>query len=171
MATLAEHRSVVDLETGEVKTSQQKMLGENNNFVMFFRDEMHSLQKIAIQDGKALSILMLITEHMDHTNSLIVSRDAIAEILEMSVPTVDRKLKFLRDKNFISVIKSGTSNIYTVNAKIAWTTYANQKQYAKFTSNVLVSRTEQDYKIKGSKAKQLDLLEPKTKNSEADNVE
>jgi DNA-binding transcriptional ArsR family regulator len=171
MATLAEQRSVVDLETGEVKTSKTKILGENNNFVMFFREEMHSLQKIAIQDGKALSILMLLTEHMDNTNSLIVSRDAIAEILEMSVPTVDRKLKFLRDKNFITVIKSGTSNIYTVNSKIAWTTYANQKQYAKFTSNVLVSRTEQDYKIKSNKSpKQLDLLQPKP-NTEGDEVE
>jgi Fe2+ or Zn2+ uptake regulation protein len=161
MATLEQQTQIVDLETGEVKNTSKKKLGENNNFVMFFRDEMHSLQKIAVEDGKALSVLMLLTEHMDQTNSLIVSRDAIAEILEMSVPTVDRKLKFLRDKNFITVIKSGTSNIYTVNSKIAWTTYANQKQYAKFTSNVLVSKTEQNYKLRQSKAKQLGLLKEK----------
>lgn len=164
MSKFAEQRSIVDLETGEIKSSQQKLLNENNNFVMFFREEMHSLRKVAIDDGKALSVLMLLTEHMDHTNSLVVSRDAIAEILELSVPTVDRKLKFLKEKNFISVIKSGTSNIYTVNSKIAWTTYANKKQYAKFTSNVLVSRTEQNYQIRGSKFKQLDLMEQEKSN-------
>ncbi len=149
-------QQIVDTGTGEIKSS--KNLGENSNFVMLFRNEMHSLRKIAIQDGKALSIFMLLTEHMDQQNSLIVSRETIAEILNISVPTVDRKLKFLKEQNFISTVKSGTANIYMVNANIAWTTYANQKEYAKFKANVLVSRTEQDYKIKGSKPKQLDLL-------------
>ncbi|WP_325097226.1 replication/maintenance protein RepL [Burkholderia contaminans] len=149
-------QQIVDNETGEVKSSRN--LGENSNFVMIFRNEMHGLRKIAIQDGKALSIFMLLTEHMDHENSIIVSRETISEILEISIPTVDRKLKFLKDNNFITVLKSGTANIYTVNANIAWTTYANKREYAKFKTNILISRTEQEYKLKSSKAKQLDLL-------------
>lgn len=149
-------QQIVDKKTGDVKS--QKTLGENHNFVMFFRNEMHSLRKIAIQDGKALSILILLTEHMDNTNSLIVSRETIAEILEMNIVTVDRKLKYLKDNNFISAIKSGTSNIYQINANIAWSTHGNKKDYATFKANVLISRTEQDYKIKGSKPKQLKLL-------------
>lgn len=152
-------QQIVDTETGEVRS--KRMLGDNQNFVMFFRNEMHSLRKIAIQDGKALSVLMLITEHMDQTNSLIVSRETIGEILGMAIPTVDRKLKFLRDNNFLTVAKTGTSNVYMVNANIAWTTYGNQKDYAKFRTSILISRTEQDNKIKGTKPKQLDLLEQK----------
>ena len=144
-------QQIVDDKTGEIRS--KRSLGENHNFVMVFREEMHSLRKIAIKDGKALAVFMLITEHMDQSNSLIVSRETIGEILGMSIATVDRKLKFLKDNNFITTIKSGVSSIYMINANIAWSTYGNMKKYAQFKASVLISKTEQDYKIKNSTSK------------------
>ena len=50
--------------------------------------------------------------------------------------------------------------MYTfVNANIVWTSYANKREYAQFKANVFVSKSEQEYKIKSSKFKQLDLLD------------
>lgn len=153
-------QQIVDIETGEVRSSRN--LGNNSNFVMLFRNEIPALRAVAIEDGKALAIFMLITEHMGTDNCLIVSRETMSEILGISIPTIDRKIKFLKDKNFISVMRTGSSSIYTVNANVAWSTYGNKKDYAKFKASVLISRSEQEYKSKGHSTKQLDLLKPKT---------
>lgn len=55
------------------------------------------------------------------------------------------------------IAKSGTSNIYFINSQVAWTTYGNKKEYSKFNANVLISKSEQEYRIKANKFKQIDL--------------
>ncbi|WP_287955863.1 replication/maintenance protein RepL [Achromobacter xylosoxidans] len=134
-------RQIVDNKTGEVLTERE--LPKNHNFVMFFREEMKSIRALAAKDPKAFSILFLMTEQMGENNSLVVSRETLAELLEFSLPTVDRKLKYLRENNFISVVKSGNMNIYLINARLAWTTYANNRRYAEFKATVLISESEQ----------------------------
>ncbi len=149
-------RQIVDTETGEVKSRGK--LGQNSNFVMLFRNEISSIVQIQKTDPKAGALFMFFLEHMDQENALLVSRETMSEILGWSVETIKRKIKVLKDLKFIDVLKSGTSNVYVINANIAWTTYGNKKDYAKFRASVLVSRTEQEYKAKTSKFKQLDLL-------------
>nr|WP_313657977.1 replication/maintenance protein RepL [Achromobacter ruhlandii] len=134
-------RQIVNNKTGEVLT--EKELPKNHNFVMFFREEMKSIRALASKDPKAFAILFLMTEQMGENNSIIVSRETLAELLAFSLPTVDRKLKYLRDNKFISVVKSGNMNIYLINARLAWTTYANNRRYAEFKATVLISETEQ----------------------------
>ena len=70
---------------------------------------------------------MFFMEHMDRENALIVSIKTISEILEWSEPTVYRQIKVLKEKNLITIAKSGTSNIYFINSQVAWTTYGNKK--------------------------------------------
>ena len=90
---------------------------------------------------------------------MIVSIETISELLEWSRPTVCRKIKFLKEKNFITTARTGNSSIYFVNANIAWSTYGNKKEYAKFKASVLISKSEQEYRIKSTKFKQIDLLD------------
>lgn len=149
-------RQIVDKETGEIKS--RGTLGENSNFVMLFRNEISSIIQIQKEDPKAASLFMFFIEHMDQENALIVSIETIGEMLEWSSATVKRKIAFLKQKQFINVAKSGTSNIYFINANVAWTTYGNKKNYAKFKASVLISEAEQKYRAKVSKFKQLDLL-------------
>lgn len=94
---------------------------------------------------------------LDRENALIVSIKTISEILGWSEPTVYRQIKILKDKNLVSIAKSGTSNIYFINSQVAWTTYGNKKEYSKFNANVLISKSEQEYRIKANKFKQIDL--------------
>ncbi len=161
---MALERQIVDRETGEVKS--RGYLGENQNFVMLFRNEISSIVNLQKEDAKAGVLFMFLLEHMDRENALIVSIETISELLEWSRPTVCRKIKFLKEKNFITTARTGNSSIYFVNANIAWSTYGNKKEYAKFKASVLISKSEQEYRIKASKFKQLDLLETKKDNNE-----
>ena len=153
---MALQRQIIDSETGEVKS--WGALGDNNNFVMLFRNEMSSLVNLQKTDAKAGALLMFLMQHMDRENALIVSIETMSEILEWSPATIYRKLKVLRDNNFLTSQRTGNSSIYFINSNVAWTTYGNKKQYAKFKANVLISKSEQEYRLKSSKFKQLDLL-------------
>ena len=72
----------------------------------------------------------------------------------------------VKEKNFITTARTGNSSIYFVNANIAWSTYGNKKEYSRFNASILISKSEQEYRIKASKFKQLDLLETKKDNNE-----
>jgi hypothetical protein len=50
----------------------------------------------------------------------------------------------LREKKAVDIVKSGSTNIYAVNAQIAWKADANGKRYALFDAAVYISDTEQD---------------------------
>ena len=129
-------RQVIDTATGEVKS--RGYLGENQNFVMLFRNEISSIVNLQKEDAKAGVLFMFLLEHMDRENALIVSIETISELLEWSRPTVCRKIKFLKEKNFITTARTGNSSIYFVNANIAWSTYGNKKEYAKGLYNAIV---------------------------------
>ena len=161
---MALERQIIDTETGEVKS--RGSLGENSNFVMLFRNQMSALVELQKTEPKAGALFMFFMEHMDRENALIVSIKTISEILEWSEPTVYRQIKVLKEKNLITIAKSGTSNIYFINSQVAWTTYGNKKEYSRFNASILISKSEQEYRIKASKFKQLDLLETKKDNNE-----
>lgn len=157
-------RQIVDTSTGEVKS--RGSLGENNNFVMLFRNEISSIVTIQKEDAKAGALFLFFLEHMDRDNALIVSQECMSEILGWSIPTIKRKLQVLKEKNFISTKRTGNSSIYFINANIAWSTYGNKKEYAQFKANVIISKSEQEYRIKASKFKQLDLINGEVENEE-----
>lgn len=150
-------RQIIDTKTGEVKS--RGTLGENADFIMLFRSGIDAVTELAKIDGKAFALLSLIMKHMDRENALVASRDVLAELLEFSVPTIDRKIKVLKDKQFLDVVKSGTSNIYLVNSSVAWTTYGNKKQYSKFRATILVGKSEQELRSKSSNKRQLEIFD------------
>lgn len=159
---MALERQIVDMETGEVKS--RGSLGENQNFVMLFRNEIGSIVNIQKEDAKAGALFLFFLEHMDTNNALIVSQECMSEILGWSIPTIKRKIQVLKSKNFISTKRTGNSSIYFINANVAWSTYGNKKEYAQFKASVLISKSEQEYRIKANKFKQLDLLKGEQEN-------
>lgn len=126
----------------------ERSLGNNVDFVMIQRKAFIHLRDLGKDNAKARVLYDFFLESMDKTNSLIASRETLAGLMTWSVPTIDRCLKHLRENNFIEIYKSGTSNIYCINALIAWTTHANKKQFAKFKANIIISKTEQDLQQK-----------------------
>lgn len=129
-------------------TEEQK----NRDFIQLYRDHVDNIATLAGENYTAYKLLMLLIKHMDGTNALCVSNNALQELLACGKATVCRSIKYLKDNGWICVLKSGTSNVYIVNPDIAWTSYGNQKQYCKFQSNILLSSTENAEYLNNAKA-------------------
>lgn len=129
-------------------TQEQK----DKDFIKIFRDYIDDIAHLARENPKAYDLFMLLIKHMDGTNALCVSRTTLSEILNCTEKTISRSVKYLKENGWICVLKSGSSNVYIVNPDIAWTSYANQKQYCKFTGTILLSGSENAEYLNNSKA-------------------
>lgn len=135
-------QEIINNDSGEVIS--RKNIPNNRDFVMTYRIAYQKLRELGLKDAKARVLFDFFLEKMNQDNALIVSRQTLAEFLGWSVPTVDRKIKVLRDERCIDIKKSGTSNVYLINADLAWTTYANRREYAEFRAAVFIGASEQD---------------------------
>lgn len=145
-------RNIRKLELQEQERQKQEQAEKsrkNSNFIQVYRDNMPELRWLMGKSGIASKLLFFILEHMDNKNALACSYVVFEDYLEVSKDTIRRALKILRENGFIDVLKMGTSNVYIVNTEIAWTSFENQKQYAKFEGNMLISRKEnKDYEYR-----------------------
>jgi DNA-binding transcriptional ArsR family regulator len=139
-----------DIKVLEAKEEENREKAKkNNNFVMMYREHMPEMRWLTNKSGKASNILNFIMEHMDYQNALMCSYQVFIDYFGFSQSTIMRSIKLLKENGFIDVLKSGTSNVYVVNQEIAWSSWDNQKQYCKFSGNVLISATEnKDYEYR-----------------------
>ncbi|MDM8356163.1 helix-turn-helix domain-containing protein [Pandoraea communis] len=135
-------QQIVDAKTGEIKT--EKNLEGNGDFVMVQRPGLKDIRLLTQKDPKAGALFLLLSEHMDTSNSLVVSRETLAELLAVSVSTIARAISCLKKFNYIETSRVGNTTVIHVNAKIVWATFANRKKYAKFNATVLLSESEQE---------------------------
>lgn len=115
---------------------------QNKNFVQFYRPFMDEIAILGTENPVALKLFMFITKHMDNNNALGVSMKSLQEILGYSRQTLSKAVKFLKEKGWLCVLKSGTTNIYILNPQIVWTSYDSQKQWCKFQTNIIVTPSE-----------------------------
>lgn len=133
---------------GGKMTEEQK----NKDFIQLYRNQVDNIATLAGENYTAYKLLMLLIKHMDGTNALCVSNNALQELLSCGKATVCRSTKYLKDNGWICILKNGTANVYIVNPEVAWTSYGNQKQYCKFQANVLLSSSENAEYLNNSKA-------------------
>lgn len=129
-------------------TEEQK----NRDFIQLYRDHVDDVARLAGENYTAYKLFLLFVKHMDGTNALCVSNNALQELLGCCKNTIIRATKYLKDNGWICVLKSGTSNVYIVNPDVAWTSYGNQKQYCKFQASVLLSSSENAEYLKNPEA-------------------
>ena len=97
----------------------------------------------------ASSLLFFILEHMDNRNALACSYSVFEDYFGKHKTTIYRNLKILQDNGFLDILKMGTSNVYIVNADLAWTDKNNAKKYTKYDGKILVSKKEnKDYEYR-----------------------
>lgn len=132
---------VVSKDTGEVLGSLNEPRDDrgNKDFVMMQRDFLENVADLGMRDPIALRILLFIVKQMDHTNALAITMKDIAEILGIARQTVSKRMSLLVEEGWICALKFGREHIYTVNPDVAWTSYANQKKYCRFQTNVILA--------------------------------
>lgn len=144
----------------EIKAQQEEEAAaheekkKNHNFVQLYREAMPELRWLMNKSGIASSILFFILEHMDHKNALVCPHSVFMDRFEVSRTTVYRAINLLVDNGFLDKLKTGNTNMYIVNTEVAWSSWANQKEFAKFDGNVLVSKKDnKDYEYRSQAEK------------------
>ena len=109
----------------------------------------------------AYRIFKFLINNMDSYNAVMCSQTVLQEQFDVSRVTISRAIKLLKEKQFIDVYKSGTSNIYAVNKQIAWNSWGSNFKHGKFGANIIISESEQenDVKLKIEKHHEVTLKE------------
>jgi len=115
-----------------------------SRWTQFNNEHTKALMWLAIKAPKAHAILYFLVDQMDEYNAVMCSYKVLQEVLETSKATVQRNIQILKEKGYIAVLKSGTSNVYAINDSVYWKSWGNKKQYSKFPANVVLSMSEQD---------------------------
>lgn len=141
----------VDLERQRKLEEEQARREKNSYFSrwsQFNLEHTKELMWLALKHPKAHAILYFLVDQMDNYNAVVCSYKVLQEVLDIGQATVARNIKILKDNGFISIFKSGTSNVYTINDNIYWKSWGNKRRYSKFPANVVLSLDEQDEQYK-----------------------
>jgi Fe2+ or Zn2+ uptake regulation protein len=143
-------KRLLEIQEEEQEKKEQKQEQEKNaNFVQLYRDHMPEVRWLMTNHSFASSLLFFILEHMDNRNALACSYSVFEDYFGKSRMTIYRAVKVLEENGFIDVLKMGTSNVYIVNADLAWTDRNNNKKFAKYDGKILVSKKEnKDYEYR-----------------------
>jgi biotin operon repressor len=134
---MVHEKDKVDISTGEIKKV-------NANFFQIYKDNVDLLIEIGQNNKTALNIFLWIAKHMDDRNALVVSQETIAEQLKITTRTVRYAIANLKESKALTILKSGSTNIYALNSKIVWQDDAENKKYAHFTAKVYITEFEQE---------------------------
>jgi hypothetical protein len=129
---------VLDKKTGELYEG-------NAPFYQFREHNFKMIRALNTKSPIAANMFFFLIENMDkRTNSLLVSQEALCEVLNCSRMTVYNAIKLLVMEKYVQVLKSGVNNIYCVNADIVWTKRADNLYHARFNTAVYLTSSEQD---------------------------
>ena len=74
---------------------------------------------------------------------MIMSHEAIASAIGITSRTAKEATKKLEAAKFVQVLKSGTSNVYVINSRVAWQGVRGMR-HASFNAELVVVEQEQD---------------------------
>lgn len=111
-------------------------------------DAMNQLGDLMDRNTNAAKLLVRLMKHMHdagpHGGVVVASRQTMTELLNCSMPTVERALRTLIKEGWVQRIKIGGAHALAINSQIAWTNNRNNLQFAVFSATVIASRKEQD---------------------------
>lgn len=96
----------------------------------------------------AAEIFTFLAEKMDRKNAVVCSQQVLIELTGKSRQSVSKATKLLKDKGYIHVYKSGTSNAYVLNPDLLWESYDYMRPYCEFPATVILSKKENEEQFK-----------------------
>jgi hypothetical protein len=103
--------------------------------------------RLGVKSPMALPLLHYMISHMVRkTTVFVASAKTLSTELGCSDRTIQQAVKVLKNYNFLQVLKSGNTNVYVINSKVAWRG-ARGLRHATFDATIHVSEVEQDASI------------------------
>ena len=94
---------------------------KNHNFVQFDRNGLKILYRI--KNNSAIQVFLFLAENMLTDNSVIISQDTLAYVLDTTRQTISNALKILEKEKMLQKIRLGAICSYSLNANVVWSTY------------------------------------------------
>ena len=116
------------------------------HFAMVEKTALHNLDELMRTDMQAARLIVSLIRLIEPGSGgvVVISRAAMAELLEVSLPTVQRALKTLVSGHWVQRMKIGGAYALAVNKTVAWVGPRGQLDHAVFSATVVASRAEQD---------------------------
>lgn len=157
----ARRREIEEEQRLEEEYAQKQKNSPYQRWIQVNKDAYKAEDWLMAKSPIAYRIFKFLMTNMDSYNAVMVSYKVMQERFNKSPDTVRRAIKLLKDKQYIDIYKSGTSNVYTVNKIIAWNSWGNNYKYGKFGANIILSENEQEEqvqkKIKSEKHKEIKM--------------
>lgn len=119
-----------------------------DNFVQVNKDYYKAEDWLIAKSPIAYRIFKFLINGMDDYNAVICSYQVLQETFDVSKPTITRAIKLLKEKKYVDVYKTGTSNVYAINKNIVWQSWGTNYDKAKFGANIILSESEQEESVK-----------------------
>lgn len=147
------------------KSPFKKWTQLNNDFEA--REARYWLMK---ESSDAYCVMDFLASNMDRYNAVICSYKVLQEKLGYSQATIARAIKLLKEHNYLSVAKTGTSNVYMLNKRLYWNSWGSNYTHAEFDAKIIISATEQDKETKEEIRLQLKTRQEVLVKQEPNNV-
>jgi Fe2+ or Zn2+ uptake regulation protein len=128
-----------DLSEKELADEKAK---KNYNFLQVEIKTLKEFRRLSDQSPKALKLLFTLAEKMNRMNAIMASNATLSQIAGMSIPTVTRAIKLLKEERWIQVVRIGTANAYVINSTVFWKSTGDLK-HASFHAQIIASSDEQ----------------------------
>lgn len=156
-------RELEEQDKKEKENRERAKKSPFKNFVQVNKEVYKAEDWLMGQSPIAYRIFRFLVNGMDDYNAVICSYQVLMETFNVSKATITRAIKLLKDRNYIDIYKTGTSNVYAINKNIVWGSWGSNYKYAKFGANIILSESEQEQsiqtKIKTTKHKELTIKE------------
>ena len=156
-------RDIEAQEKAEQESRDRDRKSAYKNFAQMNLEHSKDWRALSRQNHVAAEILWFLIEHSDRHNALVCSSKVLEEALGYSRTTGCRATDFLKKTGFVDIKKSGNTNVFLINAEIAWKTWGNNQQYAEFSAKIIIAESEQEkMSVKDTK---INMVEIKIKQS------
>lgn len=148
MMRVASHVMMPKTKSVTLKATQKMgdYITQNHHFAMVELTALEGLSDLIARAPMAARLIVTLIRRMSPGSGgvVVVSRQAMCELLECSMPTVERALRLLINEGWVQRMRIGSAHALAINSRIAWTGSRGQLSHAVFDATVIASRSEQD---------------------------
>lgn len=114
---------------------------KNRGFVQVYSAGWKRLQNLMKTNPNAARLYALLAEHIDGSGVVVAAQGVLAEMLEVSEKTIQRRTQELETAGAIVRIRVGGGvYAYALHPEEVWKAWDSSKEYAAFYSKTLVSK-------------------------------
>lgn len=127
--------------------STSEMKGRPITWAQVSLAAMEQLGDLVDRSPNAAKLLLRLMKHMVDSGRggvVVASRQTMTELLNCSMPTVERALRLLIAEGWVQRIKVGGAHALAINSRVVWTDNRKKLDFAVFNATVIASRAEQD---------------------------